>query len=156
MWLAERGWTVLAVDFVASALERGRARATSTGFAERIEWQQADLGAWTPPVAAFDLVTAHYLHGVAKRQAMFRRLAAAVRPGGTLLIVGHHPSNVDISGGTMPDAVFFTTADVTAVLDDGWQLLTVDDHVPRRTVDHGGETVMLRSAVVLARRTASV
>ena len=152
LWLADRGWTVLAVDFVATALERGRARAAAIGVTDRIDWRQADLGAWTPPVGEFDLVTTHYLHGIAQRDNVFRGLAAAVRPGGTLLIVGHHPSNVDISGGTMPEAVFFTTADVTAVLGDGWDLVTVDDDVPRKTVDHGGETVMLRAAMVLARR----
>ena len=35
-------------------------------------------------------MTAHYLHATwADRPAMFRRLAAAVAPGGTLLVVGH-------------------------------------------------------------------
>jgi hypothetical protein len=35
-------------------------------------------------------VTAHYLHATwSDRSAMFARLAAAVAPGGTLLVVGH-------------------------------------------------------------------
>lgn len=152
LWLARQGWTVEAVDFVATALERGRARAEELGVGARIEWREADLSQWTPPVGAYDLVAAHYLHGIADRDGLFRRLAAAVRPGGTLLIVGHHPANVDISGGTMPGPVFFTTADVVGVLDDGWELVTVDDDVPRRTANHDGQVVQLRSAMVQARR----
>lgn len=151
LWLAEHGWTVTAVDFAPSALERGRERAAERGF--DIDWRQADLSQWTPPPATYDLVSAHYLHGIAQRGVAFRRLADAVRPGGTLLIVGHHPSSADISGGTMPGAVFFTTGDVLAALDGGdWELVTVDDDVPRHTAGHGGAEVMLRSAVVQARR----
>ncbi len=154
LWLAERGWTVTAVDFVASALERGKARADGMGpdVAARIEWQEADLSTWTPPAATFDLVTSHYLHGIGNRENVFRRLAAAVRPGGTLLVVGHHSSNADGSDDAMPAAAFFTTADLIAVLDDDWGLVTVDDDVPRRTLNHEGRDVTVRAAMVRARR----
>lgn len=155
IWLAERGWSVTAVDFVTSALDRGRDRAEQKGsdIAHRIDWRQADLSTWTPPVGAYDLVTAHYLHGVGHRTDLFQRLAAAVRPGGTLLIVGHHPSNADISGGAMPGAVFFSTADVVTVLDEAWDLVTVDDEVWRRDdIDQEGRPITLRAAVVRARR----
>jgi SAM-dependent methyltransferase len=154
IWLAERGWTVTAADFVSSALERSRRRAERKGgdVAGRIEWLEADLSTWMPTPGGFDLVSAHYLHGTAQRDNVFRRLAAAVRPGGTLLIVGHHPANADISGGTMPGAVFFTAADAVAVLDDEWELVTVDDDVPRRRANIDGTAVMLRSAMVRAHR----
>jgi 2-polyprenyl-3-methyl-5-hydroxy-6-metoxy-1,4-benzoquinol methylase len=154
IWLAGRGWTVTAVDFVAGPLARGRdhAEQLSADAAPRINWRQTDLSTWTPPEQAYDLVSAHYLHGVADRADLFRRLAAAVRPGGTLLIVGHHPSNMDISGGTMPGAVFFSTADVVTVLDDQWDLVAVDDEMPRNTQGHQGQSIMLRSAVVRAQR----
>ena len=60
------------------------------GSTDRIEWRHEDLDGWTPPAGRFDLVTAHYLHATwSDRPAMFRRLATAVAPGGTLLVVGH-------------------------------------------------------------------
>jgi SAM-dependent methyltransferase len=154
LWLADRGWRVTAVDFVASVLQRGRSRAEELGpdVSARIQWQEADLSAWTPPVASFDLVTSHYMHGIANRESVFRRLADAVRPGGTLLVVGHHPSNADNSGEAMSAAVFFTTADLIAVLGDDWVLVTVDDDVPRRTLNHDGQDVTVRAAMVRARR----
>jgi 2-polyprenyl-3-methyl-5-hydroxy-6-metoxy-1,4-benzoquinol methylase len=154
IWLAERGWTVAAVDFVASALDRGRVVAERAGgeVAHRIDWGRADLNTWVPPEKAFDLVTAHYLHGVARRADLFDRLAAAVRPGGTLLIVGHHPSNADISGGTMPKAVFFASADVMGVLGEQWEVIRTDDDVPRDVVDSDGQAIRLRSSLVQAQR----
>ena len=56
VWLAERGWRVTAVDFSAVALARGRAGS------EEVEWVEADVRAWAPPVDAFDLVAIVYLH----------------------------------------------------------------------------------------------
>ncbi len=154
IWLAERGWTVTAVDFVASALQRGRsiAERTDLGSAHRINWHQADLNTWAPPRQSFDLVSAHYLHGVVRRADLFGRLAAAVRPQGTLLIVGHHPSSIDLSGGTMPMAVFFTSADVTAVLGEHWDVIRAHDDVPRDVVGRDGQTIRLRSSLTQARR----
>lgn len=150
IWLAEHGWTVTAVDFVDTALQNGRARAEQIG--AEVEWRQADLSEWTPPSSSFDLVSTHFLHGIAQRDRLFGRLAAAVRPGGTLLVVGHHPSNAHIAGGSAMGAVFFTTDDVIAVLDDGWELVTVDDAVSRRTADKEGEPITVRAAMVQARR----
>ena len=90
LWLAERGWRVTAVDFSTVALERAAAVARARGLEDRIEWRHEDLDVWTPPVGRFDLVTAHYLHATwSDRARMFRGLAAAVAPGGTLLVVGH-------------------------------------------------------------------
>ena len=90
LWLAERGWQVTAVDFSDVAIERAAAVARRRGLADRIEWIHEDLDAWTPPEGRYDLVTAHYLHATwSDRPEMFRRLAGAVAPGGTLLVVGH-------------------------------------------------------------------
>lgn len=100
IWLAERGWRVTAVDVSETALGRARARAAEQGYTD-IDWQRHDL-ADTFPTGQFDLVTAQYLHSpVAKtgeREEILRRAAAAVAPGGQLLIVGHAgwPSWVEV------------------------------------------------------------
>ena len=52
----------------------------------------------------------------------------------------------------MPTALFFDTSDLIAVLDDDWELVTVDDDVPRRTLNHDGQAVTVRAAMVRARR----
>lgn len=92
IWLASKGWRVTAVDVSAVALERAAREAASVGerVASRITWQQRDMLSWDPGQARFDLVSAQFMHLPRPAQdEMHVRLAAAVRPGGTLLIVGH-------------------------------------------------------------------
>ncbi|MCF6508900.1 class I SAM-dependent methyltransferase [Blastococcus sp. MG754426] len=124
LWLAERGWRVTAVDFSPVALERAAAAARARGLADRVEWVHADLEQWAPPAGGFDLVAAHYLHATwADRAEVFRRLAAAVAPGGTLLVVGHLLGDGWGHGEhhAHEPGVLYTAEDVAAVLDpDEW------------------------------------
>ena len=96
IWLAEQGWMVTAVDVSQVALDRGAAVAAEHGVADRITWKAVDAFEWAPPASSFDLVSAQfmYLPTRAEVAALHDRLAAAVRPGGHLLIVGHHPTDV--------------------------------------------------------------
>ena len=97
IWLARHGWTVTAVDVSAVALERAAGYAAAAGdeIARRITWQQEDLRSWDPGPQRFDLVSAQFMHlPGAELEAMHDRLAAAVRPGGTLLVVSHHPDDM--------------------------------------------------------------
>ncbi|ONH24081.1 bifunctional NAD(P)/FAD-dependent oxidoreductase/class I SAM-dependent methyltransferase [Pseudofrankia asymbiotica] len=90
-WLAARGWKVTAVDLSRAALERAEARATRLG--HDVTWLHADL-AVEPAPGTYDLVTANYLClPPAQRRPLFAHLAAAVAPGGTLLLVGHAPGD---------------------------------------------------------------
>src|SRR3954467_5214302 len=96
VWLARRGWQVVAVDFAATALERGAAAAAAAGeeVAARIDWVRADGTRWTRGPAASGLVWAQFMPlPPDERRELFARLAAAVRPGGTLLVVGHDVSD---------------------------------------------------------------
>lgn len=120
IWLASRGWRVTAVDFSPVALGRGAAKAAELLVGDQIEWRHLDLQTWTPPEGSFDLVTAHYLHSAwTDREGMFRRLAAAVRPGGTLLVVGHrHGEQWGHGHAHAHEAgALYAAEDVAAVLD---------------------------------------
>jgi SAM-dependent methyltransferase len=92
IWLAQRSWRVTAADVSETALRRAAARAAGAGLAGRIDWQQHDLSRTFPP-GVFDLVSAQFLHSPValdgEREAILRRAARAVAPGGVLLIVGH-------------------------------------------------------------------
>ena len=90
IWLASRGWRVTAVDVSRVALERAAAAAASAGVPDMITWAQRDMLTWDPGSEQYDLVSAQFMHLPRPAQdSMHDRLAAAVRPGGTLLIVGH-------------------------------------------------------------------
>ncbi|HEY2075322.1 MAG TPA: methyltransferase domain-containing protein [Streptosporangiaceae bacterium] len=96
IWLASQGWTVTAVDISVVALDRAAAHAAARGdeVARRVSWLQGDLLSWDPWPQPFDLVSAQFMYlPEAGLRSLHRRLAAAVRPGGTLLIVLHHPDS---------------------------------------------------------------
>src|SRR5262245_17012246 len=117
VWLAERGWSVLGADFSDVALENARGLA-----AERrveVEWLQADVREWVPPAQAFDLVVVLYLQVPGDElSSALGHAAAAVAPGGTMLVVGHHLENLENgSGGPSNPAVLYTPEDVAAALD---------------------------------------
>jgi len=156
VWLAGRSWQVTALDLSAVALERAAANAAATGteIAERITWRQVDITDWEPGEDRFDLITAQYLHLPAgDRQPLWRRLATAVRPGGSLLIVGHHPSDLQTTMRRPRNPeLFFTGADIVAELEPGrWQVVT--DAAPERTAtDPDGQPVTIRDTVFHARR----
>lgn len=90
IWLAEQGWTVVAVDVSGTALSRARTAATSRGVAEHIDFQQHELTT-SFPAGGFHLVSVHFLHSTVEmdRTAVLRKAADAVAPGGALLIVDH-------------------------------------------------------------------
>lgn len=152
IWLAARGWTVTGLDVSDVALQRAAAHAGAAGV--RITWRQADLTLDAPVGTGFDLVTAQFMHLPSEqRRALHRRLAAAVAPGGTLLVVGHHPSDLGtIPRPPLPD-LFFTASDVAAELDpDQWEVLC-EEARPRPVVhSDSGLTVTIHDTVLRARR----
>ncbi|MQA10167.1 MAG: methyltransferase domain-containing protein [Pseudonocardiaceae bacterium] len=163
IWLASRGWRVTAVDIASAALRRAREQADTFGadVTSRIDWVPADLTSWTPTGEHFDLVSAHYIHVAASREALSRealqrRLAASVAPGGTLLIVGHHPTDPHTSAlrASAPE-MFFTAEEVAGSLDpDRWDIAVAETRT-RSVTDHDGHEITIRDAVLRASKRPS-
>lgn len=156
LWLASRGWQVTAVDFSKTALDAARRRADATGadIATLIEWVPADLTAWVPQPRAFDLVTAQYVHLPAgSYKPLLRRLADAVAPGGTLIIVGHHPSDLQttMERGHAPE-LYLTAEEAAAALEPGDWNIQVAEARPHRAMDRRGRDVEILEAVLRAQR----
>jgi SAM-dependent methyltransferase len=157
IWLAARGWQVTGIDLSTVALERAAHLASDAGqdIAERITWQQADVLSWDPAPRQFDLVSAQFMHlPRLAREALHRRLAAAVRTGGMLLIVGHHPSDLETSRDHRPNLPdFFYTADeiAAALSPDEWQSI-VAAAPERQALDPEGRAVTIHDAVLRAVR----
>jgi len=156
IWLAARGWHVTGIDVSTVALDRAAERAAEAGaeIADRITWQQADILSWDPAPLQFDLVSAQFMHlPTPARESLHRRLAVAVRPGGTLLIVGHHPSDLETSVGrpNLPDFLFTADQIAAALEPDDWQII-VAAAPERQTLDPDGRPVRIRDAVMHAVR----
>ncbi|WP_138758349.1 class I SAM-dependent methyltransferase [Modestobacter altitudinis] len=136
LWLAGQGWQVTGLDWSEVALTRAAEHAAAAGVTDRVTWVRGDIHSWQPPVAAYDLVTAHFLHPTAdQRHALVPRLAAAVAPGGTLLWVGH-PYDEERAALWGAER-FATAAEVAADLDPGeWEVLVAAQR-PRPGEDAG-------------------
>jgi 2-polyprenyl-3-methyl-5-hydroxy-6-metoxy-1,4-benzoquinol methylase len=139
VWLARRGWAVTAVDFSQVALGRGRALAAAAGVL--VEWELADLLEWSPGARQFDLVTLFFIHlPPDERREVYARAAAAVAPGGTLLIVGHDRTNIaDGVGGPQDPDLLITPSEVAADLTgfriDRAETVQRGDSAGRRPID---------------------
>jgi SAM-dependent methyltransferase len=155
IWLAEHGWTVLAVDVSHTALARARAAAADHGVAGRIHFDQHDLTT-SFPEGSFDLVSACFLHSTVEmdRSAILRRAAAAVALGGALLIVDHAAAPPWAT--KMHDHVFPGPQAVVAGLDLGdaeWTARRVEA-LTRAATSPDGEPVTLVDNVIWLERTA--
>ena len=147
-WLAEQGWRVTGVDFSDAALAEARRAAPAA------EWVQADLREYEPAAAAYDLVLYVFVQLPAvERRAVLERAAAAVAPGGTLLVVGHDLLNLTEGwAGPSDPAVLFTPDDVAAEL-PGLEVERAE-RVRRPVVDEDGQPRVQVDAVVRATRPA--
>lgn len=146
LWLAGQGWKVTAVDFSAAALAQGRSMADAAGLelAQRIDWLERDLGTWSPESEQYDLVFALYVHVAGSVGAFVQRLASAVAPGGTLLLVGHRPIDPQTGAATQAAGqVQVSVEDVTSVLDPGgWSVLLAEERV-REVAGSGVDAVIV-------------
>ncbi len=108
VWLAQHGWQVTGVDFSQVGLDKAARLAQQRSVP--VQWLLTDLVDYVPPPAAFDLVAILYLHvDGATMRGILRRAAAALSPGGTLLVVGHDPTNIrDGYGGPQNPAILMT------------------------------------------------
>jgi SAM-dependent methyltransferase len=107
VWLAQQGLAVSAIDLSAVALERARARAAARGVA--LQTVCADLLEWDWPQEAFDLVTLIFLHlPAAQKQRLHRLIAAALKPGGHVLLEAFHRDQAGCASGgpTDPDLLY--------------------------------------------------
>ena len=148
VWLAERGWRVTAVDFSEVALEKARRIAAERGVG--IETVHADLTAYRPEPAAFDLVLLLYLH--LPRPDMVRvvdRASRAVAPGGTFLLIGHDRTNLEHGHGGPRDPQLLYDAEEIAGLLTGFEI--EDAGTRRRPVETEQGTVTAVDCLVRAR-----
>ena len=171
IWLAERGWQVTAIDFSEAGLRKAAEHAAERGVADRIEFRRADLRTWTARTETahtetahtetartetgqaeqWDLVTSCFLHLL--DEGMLRvtgEMAAAVAPGGTLLVAGHHPDDAHTGLRWSMPGVLFTADELAPAVDP--DAFEVRAEARQRSETHDGETHTVTDAVLVARR----
>ena len=150
VWLAEQGWEVTAADFSAVAADRVRELAAARGV--ELEVVVADVTTWVPPAETYDLVIVFYLHLPAPAlRTVLAGATAALRPGGTILVVGHDVENLTRGyGGPQDVAILYDPEELAAELAD---LDIVTARRVERTVEvEGGTRVAIDTLVRAVRR----
>jgi len=145
VWLASKGWRVTGADFSRAGLAKAQRLATDRGV--EVTWVEADVVEWRPPTASFDLVVVMYLHLLAeqRRQAL-AHAAAALAPGGVLLVVGHDTANLlEGTGGPQDPAVLFGPEEIVEDL-SGLQIERAEQ-VKRTVVTDAGEATAIDALV---------
>lgn len=148
VWLAQRGWTVTAVDFSSVGLEKAAKLAEEHGVELAVEC--ADATTWEPD-GPVDLVVLSYLQlPAAQQHAVLERAATWLTPGGTLFVVAHDRSNIDVGYGGPPSAEVCYSVDDTVAALAGLDVTTAE--VAERAVDTPDGTRTAFDTLVIARR----
>ena len=97
VWLAQQGLLVTTLDLSEVGAAKARRLAELRGV--KIDARQADLRTWEWPEARYDVVALLFVHfDVDVRPALHRRMLAALKPGGLLIIEGFHPDRFGAKG----------------------------------------------------------
>ncbi len=86
LWLAARGYRVLAVDISFTGLRLAAAAARQQSPPCQIDWVQLDLDEWVLPADAFDLISVFRFLD----RRLFPQLRRAIKPGGLLFYETRH------------------------------------------------------------------
>jgi SAM-dependent methyltransferase len=148
VWLAQRGWSVTAVDFSQVGLDKALRLADQHDVTIAVE--RADATTWTP-TAPVDLVVLSYLQlPTDERRAVLEHAATWLTPGGTLFVIAHDRSNVTDGYGGPPSAEVCYTVDETVTALEGLEIVTAE--VAERHVDTPEGTKVALDTLVIARR----
>ena len=155
VWLAGAGWTVTGVDVSGVALDRAAAHAAEAGVGDRTSWLRADVFGGDPLPGGFDLVSAAFVHVPPDAfDRVHGALAASVGPGGSLVVLAHHPDDVHtgLRNSELSHLLFAPDAVTRLLPAEQWDVVTAGVRTREHVAD--GETFQVSDTVVRAvRRT---
>ncbi len=143
LWLARRGWNVVAVDASVVALNRLSDAAEIEGLS--ITTAADDLVSYLAEARVagthFDLVVVAYVHPDASGRAELLSAAAhSLSAGGHLFVVGHHVSSLGVTGPPDP-ARLYTEDDLRGI--PGLDVLRLEQRRGKSDVSEPGTDVVL-------------
>jgi SAM-dependent methyltransferase len=153
IWLAEQGWEVTGVDFSSVAIEKATRLAEGRGVTGT--WRVLDVVEDPLGTEEYDLALLFYLQLPAgERRRAVQSTLDALRPGGTILVVGHDSSNIAQGwGGPQDPTVLYAPDDLVADM-DGRVEIERAERVERPVETEDGVRVAI-DALVRARKSGS-
>jgi len=120
--LARLGLQVQAFDIAEVGV--AKARRLAAGHGVQVDFQVADCDAYDWPVGTLDGVAAIFVQFAdpAMRARLFARMAAALKPGGVLLLLGYTPKQLDYNTGGPPCVAHLYTEDLLRAAFAGLQI----------------------------------
>lgn len=112
VWLARQGLQVDAFDLSEVGVAKARALAAEQGAVVNYAVADVDAVAW--PEALYDGVAAIFVQFAdpAMRERLFANIIASLKPGGTLLLQGYTPKQIDYRTGGPPIASHLYTEEL--------------------------------------------
>ncbi len=104
VWLARQGLVVDAFDIAQAGVAKARRLAQQQGVA--VNYSVADCEGYAWPQGTCDGVAAVFIQFAdpAQRQRLFARMVASLKPGGTLVLQGYTPKQLEYGTGGPPHA----------------------------------------------------
>ena len=126
VWLAAEGLRVTAFDSAPNAIAKAKKLAAARGV--EVAFHLSDLDGWDWS-RDFDVVAGIFIQfvGPAERATLFRRIDAALKPGGLLLLHGYAPRQVGYGTGGPPDPANMYTLDLLREAFAGYEVLRAED-----------------------------
>jgi len=154
VWLAQQGLRMEAFDIAEAGVAKARALAARRGVT--VDYQVASCDGYAWPEAAYDGIAAIFVQFAdpAMRSRLFTRMAAALKPGGSLLLQGYTPQQLAYGTGGPGQLSHLYTESMLREAFAGLEIVTL--HSYEAEVDEGSGHHG-RSALIglIARRAAA-
>jgi len=145
VYVAQHGLDVTAMDYAPSAVRKAQALAAERGVA--VDFRLADIMDWEWQRAAYDLVVAVFIQFVGPdlRTGIFEGMKTTLRPGGTLMLHGYTPEQVDLGTGGPPFRENMYTSGILAEAFADFETLRLEAYeaVIREGTGHAGQSALI-------------
>ncbi len=128
VWLAQRGLQVQAFDIAEQGVAKARRLAAEHGVV--VDFAVADCDSYAWPAGGCDGVAAIFIQFAdpALRARLFERMAACLKPGGTLVLQGYTPRQLEYRTGGPPLVSHLYTAPMLREAFAGLEIEVLDEY----------------------------
>jgi SAM-dependent methyltransferase len=137
VWLAQRGLQVQAFDIAEQGVAKARQLAAQHGV--QVDYAVADCDGYAWPQGTCDGVAAIFIQFAdpALRERLFARMVASLKPGGTLVLQGYTPRQLEYRTGGPPLVSHLYTADLLREAFAGLDITVLDEYEAELAEGHG-------------------